>query len=199
MIRNTLLAAALAVTGFVATSEEASAQRGRGGRGVSGSPTYGNQYFGHPFYAQPGISLGVVIPGTNFGVTYNGNYGSQYQYSYGTRGGQYYQTVPSYYYTTPGYTGVPESVVAPAVYAPTETSNIATLMVQLPTSEAQLWLNDNLTTPVGMDRQYQSPPLDSAKNYSYTVKIRWMEDGKVMEKSKDVKVEPGKTSTVSFR
>jgi uncharacterized protein (TIGR03000 family) len=214
MIRTALLTA-LTLVGIALTAGDASAQFRRGGRGGSGggyiSPSYGyGNGYGNSYYGNtaPGITIpgtGITISGSNYGSSYGspyygGNYGNSYgnygsQYQRGFRGNSYYNTVP--YNTVPYYT-TPETTTS--LYTPSDTSQIATLNVQLPTSDAQLWLNDTFTTsPTGMDRQFQSPPLDPAKNYSYTVKIRWTDDGKVMEKTKDVKVEPGKTSTVSFR
>ncbi len=208
MSRKVLFAAALTVAGFALTATDASAQR-RGGRGTG---IYGNQYYGNSY------GSGITIPGTNYTIPGTGYSGNNYGSNYGTYGqpgyqsgyrsgqyhqnGQYYNSVPNYS-MTPNYYTVPQTYgstqVVPSDYSPSDTSQIAMLNVQLPMANAEVWLNDTLTTPQGMDRQFQSPPLDSSKSYSYTVKARWTDDVKVMEKTKDVKVEPGKTSTVSFR
>ena len=216
MSRKVLLVAALTIAGFALAATDASAQfRNRGGRGSGGTGNYGNQYYGNS------LGSGITIPGTNFtipgtgysgnnysgnnysGNNYPGNYGSQYQNGYGYQNGQYYNTVPNGFNSNSGYYTVPQiygsTQVVPAAYSPSDTSQIAMLNVQLPMANAEVWLNDTLTTPQGMDRQFQSPPLDSSKRYSYTVKARWTDGDRVMEKTKDVKVEPGKTSTVSFR
>jgi uncharacterized protein (TIGR03000 family) len=225
MSRKVFFVAALTVAAFALTAADASAQfRNRGGRGGTGSPIldYGSQYLGNSLYGN-----GITVPGTNFTIpgtgsnynnnnygnypgNYNNTYGNYYGNNYGTpyqsgysplyqngyRSGQYYNTSPNYY-TVPQTYG--STQVVPSAYSSSDTSQIAMLNVQLPMANAEVWLNDTLTTPQGMDRQFQSPPLDSSKNYTYTVKARWMEGDRMVEKTKDVKVEPGKTSTVSFR
>lgn len=211
MTRKAWFAAALTLAGVALTSADASAQfRNRGGRGnMNGNARPNN---------------GITIPGTNYTIpgTFNSNnlnngyYGnSGYQNDYGPRSGQFSNNGQfnngrysnnGQYYTAPGSTTMPQMYgstmpITPAGYSsPSDSSQVARVMVQLPAQDAELWVNDSaLTTTRGMDREFQSPPLDPAKNYTYTVKTRWTVDGKTMEKSRDVKVEPGKTATVSFR
>ena len=221
MIRNAMLALTLTAGGVVLTSGDAPAQSRNRGATANSIYNLASPYLGNANVA-PGIApyLGNIFPNTGnsrsnfngYGNGYSGNGVPQFQNSY--RNGRYYGTptpgyyngaTPDYYNSTSGYYTVPQTLgTTPPIptqptYAPAEVSQIATLAVQVPSADAQVWLNDTLTAPQGMDRQFQSPPLDPAKNYTYTVKARWMVDGKVMEKTRDVKAEPGKTSTVSFR
>jgi uncharacterized protein (TIGR03000 family) len=50
----------------------------------------------------------------------------------------------------------------------------------------------------GTVRQFRSPPLDPAQQYTYTVKAQWHENGKVFEEERQVKVRPNDLAVVDF-
>ena len=60
-------------------------------------------------------------------------------------------------------------------------------------------LGSSATTQQGIQRTYKSPPLEPGKEYTYTVKARWMMDGKPVEQTREVNVRAGHTSQVNFR
>ena len=68
--------------------------------------------------------------------------------------------------------------------------NIAVLMAHLP-EHAQIWFNDKPTKAKGKIRYFESPPLKPGKNYVYTVRIVWHENGKWVHKTEKVPVHAG--------
>jgi uncharacterized protein (TIGR03000 family) len=44
--------------------------------------------------------------------------------------------------------------------------------------DARIWFEDEPTNQTGTLRQFLSPPLTPGKNYTYTVRVQWPEDGK---------------------
>jgi uncharacterized protein (TIGR03000 family) len=70
-----------------------------------------------------------------------------------------------------------------------ESSTTATIMAHLP-ENALVFFGDHLTTSTGMLRMYESPPLGSG-NYSYTVRVNWVEEGKKVTQTQHFKVRPG--------
>ena len=73
----------------------------------------------------------------------------------------------------------------------------ATIRVQVP-ADAQIWFGDSLTQQQGVDRIFESPPLEGNRDYSYTIKARWTKDGKPEERTRQVTVQPGQPVTVNF-
>jgi uncharacterized protein (TIGR03000 family) len=60
--------------------------------------------------------------------------------------------------------------------------NIRVLMVHLP-EDAKIWFNDHPTTTKGRVRYYELPPLTPGKEYYYTVRIVWHENGQWVSKT----------------
>jgi uncharacterized protein (TIGR03000 family) len=54
--------------------------------------------------------------------------------------------------------------------------NAALLVAHLP-EDARIWFEDGPTKQTGTLRQFYSPPLKPGKNYTYTVRVQWPEDG----------------------
>jgi uncharacterized protein (TIGR03000 family) len=143
-------------------------------------------------------------------------YGYGYGYGYGGYGGYY---DPSYYaadygptiyynnYYQPSYpympytnaytSGTPSSTVQ-SFYPPNGNGNReAILNIQVP-ADAEIWVEGEKTKQTGTNRTFRSPPLEPGKNYTYEVKVRWMEDGKPVEKTENVPVHAGEQSRVDF-
>jgi uncharacterized protein (TIGR03000 family) len=76
-------------------------------------------------------------------------------------------------------------------------SAAATIVVRLP-ADATLTVDDAATRSTGSLRTFVSPPLDSGKEYSYTLRAEEMRDGKKAVRKRDVKVRAGQTSEVNF-
>lgn len=163
------------------------------GRGYGYSPYgYGNSPYGYGYSGygyRPGISLSIG----------SGYYGSGYYGSPGYVMGSGY-SVPAYTYggatyQEPYYSGQ----VTQSFYGGPQSSTAVTLRVEVPTPDAQVWFGDTATSQQGTTRVFQSPPLDPNKNYQYTLKARWMENGKMVTRERQVNVQAGQEYTVNFR
>jgi uncharacterized protein (TIGR03000 family) len=69
----------------------------------------------------------------------------------------------------------------------------------VPDPNARVFFDDAPTQQQGTDRVFTTPPLDPNKTYSYTVRATWTENGREINRSKDVRVQPGRTAMVDFR
>ena len=184
---------------LIATSGDASAQRRGGGGGGyrGGNYSYGNSWSSPRSYGYNSYGYSPLYGGIGIGV-YGGGYSRSYYSSPG-----YYST-PGYYYSQPSYSYVVPSGESPSVITQTSlyepvSQNQAYLTITVPNADAQVWLQGIETTSRGMERTFYSPPLESNSNYTYTVKARWMVDGKPVEQMRDVPIKAGQRSTVDFR
>ena len=73
------------------------------------------------------------------------------------------------------------------------------MTVLVPAADAQVWFEDKATTQQGMERVFQSPPLEPNQKFTYTIKARWMENGQVVTQERQAHVEAGRSITVNFR
>lgn len=69
-------------------------------------------------------------------------------------------------------------------------SSRAMMMAHLP-ENAQIWFEDKETTTKGMMREFVSPPLTPGKNYVYTVRVDWVEDGQKVTQTHEFNVKAG--------
>ena len=69
----------------------------------------------------------------------------------------------------------------------------------VPVADAQVWFEDTATTLQGMERLFQSPPLESNQTFTYSIKARWMENGQAVTQERRVSVQAGQSITVNFR
>jgi uncharacterized protein (TIGR03000 family) len=180
-IRAMVCAAVLAL----AAASNASANWPYGWGGWYGGywPTYGYGYWGNAYSYYP--------------TGYFSYYPSYYSYYYPS----YY---PSYsypvYYSTPTYVSPQAVVSTPSLstyrsFYPPDTAparNEADVRV-VTAPDAQLWFNGVLTNQTGSVRTFSTPELQPGAAYSYDVKIRWMENGSPMERTRKVAVSPGET------
>jgi uncharacterized protein (TIGR03000 family) len=193
IMRATFLNLGLAATLVLAMNSPAFAQRGGHGGGFHGGAVhaggYHGYYGGHPYYHY-GYGGGAYFGGGIY---------------LGLGGGPYYYGPPAYYYSDPAYYlgGAPAyATLPPAAYAPAAPAagpQPVMLSVLVPKADAQVFLGDNATTTTGTERQFQSPPLEAGRSYQYTVRVRWMENGKMVEQKRDVPVRAGQEVTIDFR
>lgn len=137
--------------------------------------TYAPEYY---YSTDPGLGLAYSYPGYGFGDYYNPS-GS----------GVIYQAdapVAAYRPATPPI----------ATFNATPTDR-ATIAVQVP-SDAKVWIQGAATNQTGADRTFQSPPLEPGREYSYSVKAQWTENGKTVEQSQDVMARAGERTGVLF-
>ncbi len=106
------------------------------------------------------------------------------------------------YYETTRPTQPPPAIVtaAPQKYTITITllpykpkgvdPNIGILMAHLP-ENALIWFNEHPTTSWGMVRYFESPPLAPGKEYYYTARLVWHENGKWVSMTERVPIGAG--------
>jgi uncharacterized protein (TIGR03000 family) len=84
-------------------------------------------------------------------------------------------------------------------YSPDQGTDTANIRVLLPDPNARVTFDDTATQQMGNDRLFTSPPLDPNKTYTYNVQAMWMENGKEVTRSQEVKVQAGRQATADFR
>jgi uncharacterized protein (TIGR03000 family) len=181
--------------------------QGRGSRGIGGigysygtSPYYYSGY-GYrsysPYYYNsfaPGYSgyYRGYYPGYYGGYSYPGNYG-YYNSNYYSNG--YYASTPNVstyqsYYPSEGVTGTSN--------APAPDNRTVVVSVRVP-ADAEVWFGDFKTSATGMERVFVSPPLAPDQTYTYTIRARWNENSRVIDRTRNLKVRAGERLTVDFR
>lgn len=138
---------------------------------------------------------------------YGWGYSPSYSYSYPIMGGgtNYYSaptySSPTYSYSVPssGYYSSGDSSYSYGMMSPmSPLPNVAFLNVRVPTENAEVWVGGEKTQQEGTWRQYVSPQLNPDKNYTYEVRARWTENGKPVEKTREVTVQANGVSTIDF-
>jgi uncharacterized protein (TIGR03000 family) len=124
-----------------------------------------------------------------------------------------YASSPDFYYA-PDYSAAPianydtnsPTIVTPQSYnvpaapaIPPDTTGRAKLHVLLPDANARVFIEGTLTQQNGTNREFITPPLTPDKSYVYTIRATWMDNGRQMDRSMDVKVQAGRGTTVDFR
>ena len=191
MIRSAFLGLTLSFTALVLAPGQASAQYPVHGAYSSNpyatSPDNNTGYCWRPVYAllyySNFVSLGIYSP--------------VWAYSYLT-------PIYSTYYATRIPWGTAYSSNAPAITAVAYTTSdkspsYAFVKVLLPTADAEVWLNGSMGKQQGNERVFKSPGLELGRDYFYTIRARWMVDGRPVESIREVDIRAGQTSTVDFR
>lgn len=213
----TLLSAGL-VMAVLAGPAQAQRRGGGGGYGGyrggwSGSGGWSGGYSGY----RGGWYGGTGLYSTPY---WGGGYYRPYAYNYGgynqPYSSNYYQTpaVPSYsysptyavpydstsmMYTAPGDTTAAQTQSYQSFYnAPAASSNQATIEVLVPQPNARVWVDDKLTQQQGTDRRFTSPTLERGREYSYTIRASWQENGREVSRQKTVTFAPGQQVAVNF-
>ncbi|HWG47817.1 MAG TPA: TIGR03000 domain-containing protein [Gemmataceae bacterium] len=75
--------------------------------------------------------------------------------------------------------------------------NKAEVTVVVPES-AELWFNGTKTTQKGPERKFVTPPLTPGEDFIYTVKARWMENGKPVEQTRPIHVQANSSQVIDF-
>jgi len=132
--------------------------------------------------------------------------GGGYGYS---PGGGYYSPAfsPSSFYSAPSSSWYSSSSYFLPVLSSTSmdlttkspnTNEKAAIEVKVP-ANAQVWFDDAKTAQKGTDRYFSTPALPRGKSYVYEVRATWTDgEGRSVEQTKQVTVEPGKWSVVNF-
>jgi len=77
----------------------------------------------------------------------------------------------------------------------TKDPNAITIVAHVP-ENAQVWIEDKPMTSTGKLRTFQSPSLTPGKTYHYTVRVAWIEDGKVVSQTRSFPVKTGDVHAV---
>lgn len=174
----------------MATSAD-TVDHGRRGGGCNGGYGGCSGYYG-------GCYGGGCYGGGYYGGGCCGGGGGYYRGYYNPGGyaymnGGYY--APGYAYTNGGY----QSTDVRQSFYSGPNQNTAMVQVILPNPDAEVWFDNAPTTQRGMDRFFQSPPLEGQGNYQYTIKAKWNQDGKAVEQERRVDLTPGRPVMVDFR
>jgi len=152
---------------------------GYGYNGYLSSPYYGGSYsYSYPSYSYSYPSY------------------SYYDYypSYGTANYSY----PSYSYSTSAYQ--PSSAGMNSFSGDNVPQNQALLRVELPSPDARISLQGvAMDQGFGTQRLFMSPPLESGKTYTYTVRCTWMNGDSPITREQNIDVRAGQTATADFR
>jgi uncharacterized protein (TIGR03000 family) len=93
---------------------------------------------------------------------------------------------------------LPPRPLPPTFYTPTSyLFSEAHFVVNVP-AEAEVWLEGHKTQQTGCERFFVSPCLDPGACYSYTIRARWQEDGRVVEQEQTVPIQAGSQVKVRF-
>jgi uncharacterized protein (TIGR03000 family) len=153
--------------------------------------------YGYGCYGCYGYRYGECCGGTYQTGYYFGAYGPANYYAYN----------PNY----PGPTFTYGSKTAPSMMAqgpmtPSRNSFYsgpgsrgAVVRVMVPNPDAEIWFDNTATKQRGTERLFESPPLDANSTYSYTIKAKWIDSGRTVERERQVQVQSGQPVMVDFR
>jgi uncharacterized protein (TIGR03000 family) len=90
---------------------------------------------------------------------------------------------------------VPEVQPEPSGYSPTD--NRAHVRVQVP-ANAVVWFNGTRTELTGSSREFNSPNLTPGKEYTYTVRASWDQNGRQVSQTQNIDVSAGSEIDLTF-
>jgi uncharacterized protein (TIGR03000 family) len=125
-------------------------------------------------------------------INYPGVYGA---HTYGV-GAYAYQTRPA----NRAWASPQDLSVDTTRYSTTATARAGTVAyvdVKLP-ADATLWVEDVKMSQRGALRQFVSPPLDPDRNYTYSIRASWMENGQEVVRDREVRVRAGDRTEVDL-
>lgn len=161
----------------------------RGGRGGGGGGRGGYGYGGYGGY---GYGRGYGGYGLGYGGYGYGGYGL----GYGGYGGGAYLDDSASYAPAPNY--YPAAPVPQVPQMPAPSSAPATLAVIVPNAQAQVWVDGAQTTSKGMERVFQTPPLDPGSSYTYHLRVTWTQGSQPMTVDRQVQVTPGSRTIIDL-
>jgi uncharacterized protein (TIGR03000 family) len=161
---------------------------------------HGGPFFGGGGFAYPAYGLGLASPSLGLDY-YPGNYG-------------YDLSAPGYdsYYATPpmSYEQQPSAVLVPQTndydgfesgsFTNPEQANLTTVdvTVRVPDPNAEIWFDNYQTHERGLVRQFQSEGLQPGETYTFHIRARWVENGQLVERHRDVPARAGQLLSVDF-
>jgi uncharacterized protein (TIGR03000 family) len=107
---------------------------------------------------------------------------------------RYWRT--TYYYP---YSGPSNSYTYRAFYPQDEAVDVNTVGLRLHVpSDARIWIEGEATSTGGTDRSFVSPPLTPGRDYVYHVRVQWNENGKAVERNREITVHAGDRLSVNI-
>jgi uncharacterized protein (TIGR03000 family) len=85
-----------------------------------------------------------------------------------------------------------------AFYGPQAGVQQGWLDIRVPASAAQVLINDVPTNVQGLSRLFITPALDPQRENIYEIKAKWTQNGQQVEKSKEIKIQPGQRVVIDF-
>ena len=169
-----------------------------------------------PVMAYDYVSQKIVMFGGYGGSSYHSGYGYNRGY-----GGSLY-VIPSIYLAPSGGYAAPTVYASPAASyyygpsadlrsgygpsadlrpgsapVPATPTNLAYLDVRVP-PDAQVWVDGDPTTQTGGERSFVSPPLEPGRIFMYEIRARWLDNGEVVDLTKQVRIRAGDRVPVDF-
>ena len=172
------------------------------GRGYYGWPSFYSyrpySYFYRPYAYYSPYTFGYL------GYPYSYNY---YGYPSGYYGyPAYYNSDPSDYCSTCDDDGSVAllpfddlKASAPREYSVSRpVPNTAGVEIRLPDPDATIWVEGKEIASSGTVRQFHSPPLEASRQFTYTIKAEWHDNGKLVSDQRKVNVESNRQTVVDF-
>jgi uncharacterized protein (TIGR03000 family) len=98
-------------------------------------------------------------------------------------------------YENGSYGNQPYGYQANSVYGSDQAVHV---QVRVPREDAKIWFENQQTRQNGIARDFESPPLQSGYTYRYTIRARWQENGRTVERTRSLHVRAGETKLVDF-
>lgn len=126
-----------------------------------------------------------------------GGWGRGY-YGYAPAWRGYYWGSPNYYYTGNTVASIPVTTAGTATNTVRRPpASEALIDVRVP-SDATVWFNGNVTNQSGANREYSASGLTPGQNYDYSVRARWTDNGKVVDRTRNIVIHGGERRTLEF-
>lgn len=146
--------------------------------------------YARPFYFSPFVYgyFGYPYMYGNYGYPtyYDDSY--PYDYFYG----------PGDVYANQGNSYAIDSAFPQAYFVSRPVNNVAQVEIRLPDPQATIWVEGKQMTGSGTVRQYKSPPLDPADQYTYDIRAEWNVNGKPVTDERRVSVQANMHTVVDF-
>jgi uncharacterized protein (TIGR03000 family) len=91
----------------------------------------------------------------------------------------------------------PQKQLDASLFQRPEKSRPVVVTIRVPSPDAEVWFDGQRTRQEGAQRLFESPALHPGK-YSYQIRAKWRQNGKNMEETRTVQVQPGDRVTVDF-
>jgi uncharacterized protein (TIGR03000 family) len=102
---------------------------------------------------------------------------------------------------SPSQSGLPaggeEQAAPPTQFRAEPTPTPAHIEATVP-ADAEVWIEGVKTRQTGGERSYTTPPLAEGQTYIYDVKAHWVEGGRPVERTREVRFKAGEHVRIDF-